>query len=204
MGKSTVKQLSESNHHSANSTSHKSSTTKHSLNKQNTSNTSSSSSKIVKCPPPSKQGENQSNHGSGKKTNKTGINEIDELFHNAAVAKKEEKKKQQQQQQQKRQTRQTQQQCIMNNSKKAIVNFKCNYDRSDIIQLEQQDPQTKQTAAKASTWASDGLGGVFNAEGYTGRQETTSGYKIYKAHLFNKKGFGNTKDCPFDCQCCFI
>lgn len=51
-------------------------------------------------------------------------------------------------------------------------------------------------------WKDDGLGGKFNAEGYTGRVE--DGVKVFKAHVLNKPDFGNTKDCPFDCQCCFI
>ena len=52
-------------------------------------------------------------------------------------------------------------------------------------------------------WVNDGLGGIFDAEGFTGRKQEGTG-KIYKAHLFNKKGFGTTPDCPFDCDCCFI
>lgn len=56
---------------------------------------------------------------------------------------------------------------------------------------------------KGGEWANDGLGGIFDAEGYTGRK-ADGGMKIYKAHLFNKEGFGTTKDCPFDCDCCYI
>ena len=52
-------------------------------------------------------------------------------------------------------------------------------------------------------WVNDGLGGIFDSEGYTGRKQEGTG-KIYKAHLFNKKGFGTTPDCPFDCDCCYI
>ena len=59
------------------------------------------------------------------------------------------------------------------------------------------------TAVKTGAWIDDGLGGVFNKEGFTGRQ-TDDGMKIFKAHLFNDKAFGKTKECPFDCQCCFI
>lgn len=58
------------------------------------------------------------------------------------------------------------------------------------------------SSVKNGEWVDDGLGGFFNREGYTGRK--VEGYKVYKAHLFNKKGFGNSKECPFDCQCCFI
>jgi len=57
---------------------------------------------------------------------------------------------------------------------------------------------------KAGEWVDDGLGGKFNADAYTGRREDGSGLKVFKAHLFNKKGFGTTKECPFDCDCCFI
>jgi len=51
-------------------------------------------------------------------------------------------------------------------------------------------------------WTDDGLGGKFNAEGYTGRMQ--DGCRIFKAHVLNKASSGNTKDCPFDCDCCFI
>jgi hypothetical protein len=57
-------------------------------------------------------------------------------------------------------------------------------------------------ALKKNEWVDDGRGGVFDAEGFTGRKE--DGVKVFKAHLFNKKGFGTTKDCPFDCDCCFV
>jgi len=56
---------------------------------------------------------------------------------------------------------------------------------------------------KGGEWANDGMGGIFDSEGYTGRK-ADGGMKIYKAHLFNKEGFGTTKDCPFDCDCCYI
>ena len=52
-------------------------------------------------------------------------------------------------------------------------------------------------------WIDDGLGGVYNSEGFTGRNE--DGVRIFKAHLLgNKPNFGTSKDCPFDCDCCFI
>ena len=51
-------------------------------------------------------------------------------------------------------------------------------------------------------WVDDGLGGKYNKEGYTGRVE--EGIKIFKRHILNKPGAGNSKDCPFDCECCFI
>lgn len=53
-----------------------------------------------------------------------------------------------------------------------------------------------------SSWTDDGLGGKFNAEGYTGRVQ--DGCRIFKAHVLNKPSSGSTKDCPFECDCCFI
>ena len=64
------------------------------------------------------------------------------------------------------------------------------YSRKDVEQMKEKE------------WVYDGLGGKFNRDGYTGRVE--GGVKVFKAHLFNKSGFGDTKDCPFDCKCCFI
>ncbi|KAL7518765.1 hypothetical protein ACHAWX_003571 [Stephanocyclus meneghinianus] len=73
------------------------------------------------------------------------------------------------------------------------------YTRTDLQKLNNNDDGNEQK----DTWASDGLGGVFNGEGYTGRRDE-GGHRVFKAHLMNKEGFGNTKDCPFDCDCCFI
>mmetsp|Transcript_13266 Transcript_13266/g.28668 ORF Transcript_13266/g.28668 Transcript_13266/m.28668 type:complete len:190 (-) Transcript_13266:109-678(-) len=72
------------------------------------------------------------------------------------------------------------------------------YTRSDIEKLN--DSTHKEVKNK---WATDGLGGVFNGEGYTGRRDD-GGHRVFKAHLMNKKGFGESPDCPFDCDCCFI
>ncbi len=58
------------------------------------------------------------------------------------------------------------------------------------------------TDMSGAEWVDDGLGGKYNKEGYTGRVE--DGVKIFKRHILNKPGAGNTKDCPFDCNCCFI
>ena len=57
-------------------------------------------------------------------------------------------------------------------------------------------------SSSTTTFVDDGLGGKFNREGYTGRVE--DGVKVFKAHVLNKPGFGQSKDCPFDCDCCFI
>ena len=64
-------------------------------------------------------------------------------------------------------------------------------DRTDVKNLQ------------ANVWVDDGLGGKFNNDGWTGRRDE-GGLKIFKAHLFNNKDFGNTRDCPFDCSCCYI
>jgi len=71
------------------------------------------------------------------------------------------------------------------------------YTREDIEQL---NGPGKKEAKKV--WAKDGLGGVFNGEGFTGRRD--EGHRVFKSHLMNKKESGNTPDCPFDCDCCFI
>lgn len=86
------------------------------------------------------------------------------------------------------------------------------YTRDDIERLNNNSDSTTKsiTAAAAITtkeakdsWATDGLGGVFNGEGYTGRRDD-GGHRVFKAHLMNKEGFGSSPDCPFDCNCCFI
>ena len=86
------------------------------------------------------------------------------------------------------------------------------YTRDDIDRLDNNGESTTKsttTAAAVSTkeakdsWATDGLGGVFNGEGFTGRRDD-GGHRVFKAHLMNKKGFGSSPDCPFDCNCCFI
>ena len=113
------------------------------------------------------------------KTN--GILEIDALFATAAKAKKDEKMNPK--------TTNTHKLSLasssnpfslssLSSSKQNPVKINCQYNRSDAFSLQK------------SQWASDGLGGVFNSNGFTGRRESDSGYKIYKAHLFNKKEFG--------------
>mmetsp|Transcript_26235 Transcript_26235/g.45651 ORF Transcript_26235/g.45651 Transcript_26235/m.45651 type:complete len:187 (+) Transcript_26235:152-712(+) len=72
------------------------------------------------------------------------------------------------------------------------------YTRSDVEQLN--NSTNKEVKNK---WATDGLGGVFNGEGFTGRRDD-GGHRVFKAHLMNKDGFGGSADCPFDCDCCFI
>jgi hypothetical protein len=79
---------------------------------------------------------------------------------------------------------------------KAVKLGKLSYTRSDLDELNNNDSERK------DKWASDGLGGIFNGEGYTGRKD--DGHRIFKAHLMNREGSGQSADCPFDCDCCFI
>eukprot|EP00578_Thalassiosira_sp_NH16_P012712 CAMPEP_0181108086 /NCGR_PEP_ID=MMETSP1071-20121207/17440_1 /TAXON_ID=35127 /ORGANISM="Thalassiosira sp., Strain NH16" /LENGTH=165 /DNA_ID=CAMNT_0023191661 /DNA_START=241 /DNA_END=735 /DNA_ORIENTATION=+ len=59
------------------------------------------------------------------------------------------------------------------------------YTRSDLDKLN-DNPNNKEAKDK---WASDGLGGVFNGEGYTGRRDD-GGHRVFKEHLMNKKRSG--------------
>eukprot|EP00929_Paragymnodinium_shiwhaense_P001588 TRINITY_DN101828_c0_g1_i1.p1 TRINITY_DN101828_c0_g1~~TRINITY_DN101828_c0_g1_i1.p1 ORF type:complete len:274 (+),score=93.37 TRINITY_DN101828_c0_g1_i1:73-894(+) len=54
-------------------------------------------------------------------------------------------------------------------------------------------------------WMDDGLGGIYNNEGWTGRKTDGDGLRIFKRHLIKASygDGGNTPQCPFDCQCCF-
>mmetsp|Transcript_25349 Transcript_25349/g.29858 ORF Transcript_25349/g.29858 Transcript_25349/m.29858 type:complete len:199 (+) Transcript_25349:133-729(+) len=119
-----------------------------------------------------------------------GLLEIDDLFackkEREAVEKQEEENAEKNAQRQKKRRKEEFQQ---NSSGKKI---RLSHDRNDTGKVE------------SGEWAQDGLGGVFDSEGFTGRREGTQGLKVYKAHLFNKKGFGSTEDCPFDCDCCYI
>jgi len=63
-------------------------------------------------------------------------------------------------------------------------------------------PHPIMSAGREGEWVDDGLGGVYNAEGFTGRVE--DGVKVFKAHILRKQGAGYSPDCPFDCKCCFI
>jgi len=119
-------------------------------------------------------------------SNGVGLSEIDAMFagkkeKDAVEKEREEKEEQIIQQQKKRRS-----------EERSDKKIQLSYDRNDIGKV------------KSGEWAQDGLGGVFDSEGFTGRREGTQGLKVFKAHLFNKKGFGTSKDCPFDCDCCFI
>jgi Eukaryotic protein of unknown function (DUF1764) len=63
-------------------------------------------------------------------------------------------------------------------------------------------PPRRQQSTSSADWVEDGLGGKFNAEGFTGRVE--DGMKIFKTHLLQSKKSGTTPECPFDCSCCYI
>eukprot|EP00977_Amphora_coffeiformis_P022833 scaffold11639_cov172-Amphora_coffeaeformis.AAC.10 len=52
-------------------------------------------------------------------------------------------------------------------------------------------------------WVDDGLGGVYNSEGFTGRVE--DGVRVFKAHVIQQSpNAGQTDQCPFDCNCCYM
>lgn len=114
----------------------------------------------------------------------SGLDEIDSLFAN----KKKEAKKQQAA------------------AKLSPPKSNQSHDRSGkrIAKVTLSGDRDDTTKIRNGEWVDDGLGGIFNSDGYTGRRDGDSGLKVYKAHLFNKKGFGQTKDCPFDCDCCYI
>ena len=129
-----------------------------------------------------------------KKGKGSGLDDIDDLF-----ATKKQKVSQQKEEEAQQEAKYEAQRALFkqnasssNTNHLKIKSISMQQDRGDVGQLDKGE------------WAKDGLGGVFDKEGFTGRTEDGSGYKIFKAHLFNKKGFGTTKDCPFDCDCCFI
>lgn len=60
--------------------------------------------------------------------------------------------------------------------------------------------------AERAGWVDDGLGGVHDREGWTGRK-TEEGMRIFKTRLLQptkKKVSGGTPLCPFDCDCCYV
>jgi len=129
-----------------------------------------------------------------KKIKSDGLNEIDALF----ALKKDKDIEQKKKEAEDEKKREDQMKFFRDNAKssstvaltKNAKNIKLSNDRTDVQNLQKGE------------WVNDGLGGVFDSDGFTGRRE--EGVKVYKAHLFNKKGFGTTPDCPFDCDCCYI
>lgn len=140
---------------------------------------------MVKSKPNTAQNSNKKviakKKGEASLAKRKGENEIDALFASKKAKKKEESIE-----------KQKQKNIHKSNKRSNVINKSLNGDRSDIDNM------------KKCEWVDDGLGGVFDKDGFTGRKEQRSGFKIYKAHLMNKKGFGQTKDCPFDCDCCYI
>lgn len=123
-----------------------------------------------------------------EKAKSDGLDEIDLLF-----ALKKDKDVEQKKREQEDEKKKEEKMIFFKKNSKSTVSAKStkmSNDRSDIERLQHGE------------WVQDGLGGVFDSDGFTGRRE--DGLKVYKAHLFNKKGFGTTPDCPFDCDCCFI
>mmetsp|Transcript_15832 Transcript_15832/g.24647 ORF Transcript_15832/g.24647 Transcript_15832/m.24647 type:complete len:154 (-) Transcript_15832:90-551(-) len=110
-----------------------------------------------------------------------GLDEIDALFEDQKNTKKKRKLEEEEQEQVAAQKRRAQQHA---------KNSKLQYNRHDVMQMSERE------------WTDDGLGGKFNKEGFTGRKH--DGVKVFKAHLFNKPNFGETPNCPFDCDCCYI
>ena len=130
-----------------------------------------------------------------------GLAEIDSLFSTKKDTEKQIKKQRREDEKQAEEERRRRKAMRKNMeedgpmSVAALKGKKCktislDHDRSDTDKIQNGE------------WANDGLGGIFDREGYTGR--VSGGVKVFKAHLFNKKGFGTTKDCPFDCSCCYI
>jgi len=56
---------------------------------------------------------------------------------------------------------------------------------------------------RGDAWVDDGLGGVYNNEGWTGRHTSGDKLRIFKTHLLKVGDGGGTPLCPFECECCF-
>ena len=66
-----------------------------------------------------------------------------------------------------------------------------------------KEPGKLKASEMGGDWVDDGLGGVYNSEGYTGRVE--EGVRVFKAHFIQQSpDAGNTELCPFDCKCCYM
>ncbi len=154
------------------------------------STTSPCSKDTAKVSP--QDGESKGKSKSNKAASMSGFDDIDDLFASKKERVKQEKQTQAEEERREMEKRKFFRQnnastsSLLQNAKKKTLKG----DKSDI------------TGMKKNEWVDDGRGGVFDAEGFTGRKE--DGVKVFKAHLFNKQGFGTTKDCPFDCDCCYI
>jgi hypothetical protein len=131
------------------------------------------------------------NDNPSKKRKSTGLDEIDSLF--------SEKKKQHREEKHKEAERKAAIKKRRSSHMVGSSTVSSSSDRGNKSVLEEKFSGDGKTHAQ---WVDDGLGGKFNKEGYTGRVE--DGVKVFKAHVLNKPGFGQSKDCPFDCDCCFI
>mmetsp|Transcript_24302 Transcript_24302/g.36454 ORF Transcript_24302/g.36454 Transcript_24302/m.36454 type:complete len:195 (+) Transcript_24302:64-648(+) len=78
------------------------------------------------------------------------------------------------------------------------------FDASKFAASMEEKKLSKSTKSetKGVVWIDDGLGGVYDKEGFTGRT-TGQGLRIFKGlHSRNKNG-GGTPLCPINCDCCF-
>ena len=161
------------------------------------------------------QSSKEPQHPTSKNAKKTGLDEIDDLFaakKTAVKAQRIQDEKDEKERKKRRRERRAEEAALalggsvaaaasagastasaapshLRSKAKSVSSL--SYTRDDAVALDKGE------------WVNDGLGGIFDSEGYTGRKQEGTG-KIYKAHLFNKKGFGTTPDCPFDCDCCYI
>ena len=51
---------------------------------------------------------------------------------------------------------------------------------------------------RSGDWTDDGLGGIYNKEGWTGRRTESDQLRIFKAHLIQVGQGGGTPLCPFE------
>jgi hypothetical protein len=126
-----------------------------------------------------------------------GLDMFDELF---ATKKENEMKQKKEEMEEEKRREEHLKMFRSNNNTNSNTSAGVNLKNAKKIELTQDRNDVGKI--KKGEWANDGLGGVFDVDGFTGRKQ--EGVKIFKAHLFNKKGFGTTEDCPFDCDCCYI
>ena len=130
-----------------------------------------------------KSGEKEA-EGKPKSSSSSGLDEIDSLF---SAKKKQEK-----------QEKEEAKVAAAKRKRLRVDASKKRHDKS----VNKSVLEEHFSIASSRKWVDDGLGGKFNSEGYTGRVE--DGVKVFKAHVLNKPNFGSSKDCPFDCDCCYI
>jgi hypothetical protein len=91
-----------------------------------------------------------------------------------------------------------------NDVRRKGINHQQRSSRFKSMSNEKRDRSEMRNDTTVDGWVDDGLGGKYNSEGYTGRV-SEDGMKIFKAHVLAKHhNAGQTKDCPFDCTCCYI